>query len=84
MQTLVTLNLSHNQFGDEGGKAIGQGLQTNKVTQTMILFNFYHIHLSLFIQTLTTLNLNWNEIGVEGKQYLQSLMKKRITVNVLF
>ena len=49
IQTLTTLNLGENQIGVEGAQAIGQALQTNKVTQTMILFYFYHIHLSLFI-----------------------------------
>ena len=49
VQTLTTLNLNWNKIGDQGAQATGQALQTNKVTQTMILFNFYHIHLSLFI-----------------------------------
>jgi len=64
---------------------IGQALQTNKVTQTMILVNFYHIHLSLFIQTLTTLDLVWNEVGAEGGKAIgQALQTNKVTQTMIF
>ena len=50
----------------------------------MILFNFYHIHLSLFIQTLTTLNLNGNEIGDQGAQAIgQALQTNKVTQTMI-
>ena len=63
---------------------IGQALQTNKVTQTMILVNFYHIHLSLFIQTLTTLDLGGNQIGAQGAQAIgQALQTNKVTQTMI-
>ena len=85
IQILTTLNLGSNKIGVEGAQAIGQALQTNKVTKTMILFNFYHIHLSLFTQTLTTLNLRGNQIGVEGVEAIgQALKTNKVTQTMIF
>ena len=50
----------------------------------MVLFNFYHIHLSLFIQTLTTLGLGKNQIGDEGGKAIgQALQTNKVTQTMI-
>jgi Ran GTPase-activating protein (RanGAP) involved in mRNA processing and transport len=45
-QTLITLDLSGNQIGDEGVEHLANALQQNKVTQ-LILFSFLVNHGSI-------------------------------------
>jgi len=50
-QTLNILNLSKNQIGDAGARAIGQALETNQVRY---IFSFFHFDQSSFLSISDT------------------------------
>jgi hypothetical protein len=64
LQTLTSLNLECNNFGDEGAKHLSIALRSNKVRK--YYFDMFYVNISSLMQTLTSLNLNYNGIEVEG------------------
>ncbi|CAF1531985.1 unnamed protein product [Rotaria sordida] len=90
-KTLKTLDLSHNQTGDEGAQHLGKVLEQNKTLTTLNLRSnkISHEgarHLSKGLEqnrTLTTLDLSYNHIGHQGIQHLSKALEQNQTVTTL-
>ena len=73
-QTLTTLDLRHDQIGDNGAQHLADAFRNNRVSLFLSYFSSFH-HIHFFTQALTTLDLGNNRIGDEGAQHLADALR---------
>jgi hypothetical protein len=75
----MTLKLSENEIGIEGGQYIADALKINTVRSLL-----YHMRLFHLMQTLTTLDIGWNKVGVDGTKHLANALQHNTVRVVLY